>query len=128
MFTGIAIKAFLKSIAPQFIIGVLIVAAFVGYSNYLYNRGKKEADQRYQELEEEAGKRHDAMEQSLKLQFSELRGDMIKRMGDLDKTQTTSHTTIINEAKTDPRLTDPEKGITDNMLQAINDARKESWK
>lgn len=122
------ILAIIKTFLPKLLPFVLLGGSLVWYSNVLYKEGEKAADERHAELQKEVKAQQDEMEQMINAAVGTITKDSLDRLNAID-IQTVEHkTTIIREIEKDSRYSDPEQGISDTMLNTLNEARKESHK
>lgn len=111
---------------PQVLIGAGVLGGFIWYSEYQYNRGEKAANARFDKYQEENKKLMDA-------KFADIANALFKigvvvdaKQMQADKTGKQSVDVILKQAETNPALKDPNKGMSDEVFNAINAIKQES--
>jgi len=117
---------FLKDNLPLFICIAVVIFVIICYTNHVYKLSQDQADQKYAKMQAAAQKQQADMHELLNKAVIQIDQDITKKFDKIDTVTAASKTTVVKEVAKNPRLSDPNQGITDDMLTAINNARKET--
>lgn len=116
----------LNPFLPHILSVIALITTFIWYSNAQYKAGEAAAQARFDALQNTAKVNQQELEAVLQTQMDETTNQTKEVLDGLGVRQTELRTTIIREIEKEPRLSDPEQGLSDGLLEAVNKARQET--
>lgn len=116
------IGAFLLRNWQHLLIGALILFAIWKIDQNGYNRAKSQAEAAERARQEMESRIARQMEKALSERFRAIEGHVSKEVARIDAAEGSTRTIIQKEIRNDPRLSDPARGMSDELRAALDRA------
>ena len=124
----ISIKTVVKTFFPHILSTLAIVGLLYWYTDQQYKAGEQAATDRFDKMQAQTKVQQEEMSEYVDKAIGDIMANTNDRLSHLDARGTNTETTIIKEIESDPKQSDPDEGISEGMLAALNDAIKETYK
>ena len=120
------IWGFIKPFVPQLVMVLSLAVGFYSYTNQMVEIGKIEANKKFDSIQNELKTNQAEMKKYLDQNALDIKNHTDNRFNQIDMTKTEVHNTILKSAESEPRTTDENLGLTQDMLDAVNKGRAET--